>query len=222
MEENNASRIGQVQSSELKQQFGKSIPSIAGKILDCARFVGSAFPYPQISSNPFFDTKLKNLGTGFALAGWLNMVSAPVLHATNFPSLSFFDGGGGSLGNIFISILGDGVNAIQLQGNDDFGTSIGGPLTNPITLNNWFFFRTWFDVSIGACKLQIDNGIILVGSGVGLRFGASASGSITIASDAAGYELRADEIGLWMPALTDDQANLIYNAGVGKTCCPFA
>jgi len=221
-EENNISRVGQVLGIELVQQFAVLVPAGLGKIANAAKLTNSAFPYTSLSTDsPFEKTELRNRGTGFTVAGWANLTDAlqwPV--AINFwnPALV-------SQGSFIIDING-GANRVRITGTD--AASVGFTVTQAEaigpTSGTWFFFRAWFDPSDNKMKLQINNGLISV-SATALSFPASDSGSLFIAPDFSfnpGLEMMVDEMGIWMPHLSDTQAEELYNSGAGKTCCPFS
>jgi len=221
MDESSGNRVGEIAGVLLIPQFGVPVLGVTGKVADAAEFINSAFPYTSLSTDfPFERTELANLGTGFTVCGWAQLTDAFQLPF----EIGFYDSLLNQMGVAHISMNG-GANHIQASGVD--AASNAWTLTQTDTAptpGDWFFFRFWFDAASTTVKLQINNGLIEE-SAPGLDYSAQPRGSISIFPDSSfnpGLIMLVDELGIWMPPLTDDEADFVYNSGLGRHCCPFS
>ncbi len=213
-------RVGQVQGVNLIEEFGP-ITNTIGKIGNAIHFVGNNFPPQFLDNSPANEPKLRNLGTGFSICGWFKIDA--FLVGSVFIDLTFYDISTISQGEVFgqYSTVAGQIRA-SFGGTDAVGNNFTISGNGPVlTLATWHFFRLWFDPSTGTINLSIDEGTDFTSDLAGLSFPASHGGYIDIDANNTGDNFDLDEMGLFMPQLTTGQGLLLYNAGAGKTCCPF-
>jgi len=215
-DESGGNRVGQIQGLLLVPQFGQAVPGVVGKINNAAKLTNKSFPNPTLSTDsPFYRPELKNLGTGFSICGWANITDGN----QTIVFLGFYDSSDNTLGYVFIDASA-GSFQTTVSGSDYNNVSFTVHQTDsPPPPGTWFFYRVWYDILSSRIKIQVNNGTIAQ-SAATLSFSSSPKGYISISSDSfagAGSFMLVDEMGLWMPALTDDQATFLYNSGAGRT-----
>jgi hypothetical protein len=223
MDEAVGDRIDQIHGLPLATIQG-IVPAVPGKINNAAQMtaLGAGFPFMVINASDTDLIPLAYVGTGFTICGWVNgggigSGSGSICH------LFFQDILDNDIGDInlkFAGFSGPGTQSISFIGHDDGGLFFSGNIDAP--QGAWWFYRLWFDPFLGTIQLQINNtgGIAL--SGPGRSFSLSHHGIISMSNqNAFPFVTELDELGIWLKVLTDNQVTLLYNAGAGKTCCPF-
>jgi len=100
-------------------------------------------------------------------------------------------------------------------------TTRGATTFGIIPVNTWCFIFAAHDSVNNLIKISVNNGTVqttaystgVIDSASDFRIGANLSGFYV---DGA-----IDEVGLWKKVLSAAEITELYNAGAGKTCCPF-
>lgn len=90
------------------------------------------------------------------------------------------------------------------------------------------FISAFYDKVTATLGLQFDNNPIQTIAGPAAIVGAGIHANFIMESDTgvafvdSSCSVLWDEWAIWGDKLTDDQVAVIYNSGIGRTCCPFA
>lgn len=106
-----------------------------------------------------------------------------------------------------------GVSAAQADANN-----FGSPSTA-----TWYLIIAWHDAANNQIGISVNNGTPNTAALVGGATDTTADFNIgSLDSSTSGeWDGRIDEVGFWKKVLSADERTELYNAGVGKTCCPF-
>lgn len=198
----NSTRVDTVGGANLTDD-NSNVGSVAGLIANAAHFQLSAIDaletVPNVAAQYFFST-------GWTFAGWINV---DVLDDGDVFTLD-----NGAL--LEISLFSPG------QIRFAYRPTVISPFVSlfiPLTTGAWHFLRCWLDPADMKMKAQIDLGAIS-------ETVAQAAPTVSLSAYIAfgpqfDCEFSMDESGFFGEALSDGAATNIYNAGAGKTCCPF-
>jgi len=112
-----------------------------------------------------------------------------------------------------------------------FHVSSNGTATSSVTASNfgspststWYLIIAWHDSANNELGISVNNGTANTASySSGVFDSPTALHVGTTGGGAAYWQGRIDEMGFWKKVLSPTERTEFYNAGVGKTCCPFA
>ena len=114
---------------------------------------------------------------------------------------------------LFETRMGNGVVNLTRQ-----ATTFGAPSTA-----TWYLIIAWHDATANTVNICVNNGT--VDSSSLLTGSYDSAYSFVMGNSSAGttyyWDGRIDEVGIWKRVLTAGERTELYNAGSGKTCCPF-
>lgn len=108
--------------------------------------------------------------------------------------------------------------AVSGNGTSDSTVSIGSQFA---VANVWYFIVARHDAAANTISLSVNNGTVTSAAHTTGVFDGTADFSIGRNIASPYWEGRIDEFGFWNRVLTADEVTYLYNAGVGRTCCPF-
>lgn len=194
-----------------------TVPSTTGKISN-----GGAFEYDDaeyVSRADSADMSLAGGDQSFTVAAWVNLESKPAFAGGIVCKNS--DAGNGTEYNLFWDADTDRFSF--RIGNGSSSTTVPANTLGAPSLSTWYLLVAWHDGPGDTIYIQANNGaadpIAWVGgtqdAGTDLRIGAYSF------NPGFAFDGIIDEVGFWKRTLTVDERTELYNAGTGKTCCPF-
>lgn len=182
--------------------------------------LGGDFEFASLNYLSHADSATLSLGadTDFTFSCWVNLESKPAFSG----GIICKNGDAGDAaeyllrwdaGDSFIFAVGTG-SANQLVA----ASTLGAP-----SLATWYFIVCWHDSTANTVNIQVNNGTAdnaawsggTVDGGNEYRIGAYSF------NPGFAFDGIIDEVGFWKRVLTADERTELYNAGAGKTCCPF-
>lgn len=190
-----------IQGIKLQATGTGNVPVVAGKINRGGDIQATVFLVTDqpVDYGDYF--KLPYAQQGFSVTGWF----FPITH---------------TLGTIFELVTDDWNVFLATPFNEQvqlFGAASTGIV--PFIYGQWNFFRFWYDPTDSKLHLRINEDVGSEAQSGVVVLNASTGTEILIYATAGANEWYQDEAGIWMPALSDAEAALIYNAGAGRQMC---
>lgn len=212
-----SSRADSKGSNTLTENGGSPVGSLSGLVGNCAAFTNS-LGYFLIAA----DNADLSMGPGvyFTITAWINVRTT----AVNSGMLSKWSGNPG-MREYHLVTSDSGGGHVQFQfsvrkADDTPGTTVTASNYGSVQSNVWQFVAMSYDginvsisVNNGTPNTTAYSGDVLDGNS-SFRLGTGADGDPI-------YDCMIDEVGVWKRALTSSELTELYNAGSGKTCCPF-
>jgi hypothetical protein len=192
-----------------------TVTSTTGKIGNAAQFVTANSEY--LSRTDSADMSVGDIG--FTIAAWVYLDTlVGTGDARHVASKS-----GGSSDEYWISAAETGgVNKFFFVVNTAGGAKVVSHNTT-LSATTWYFVVAWHDPDANTVNITFNtetpasattSGSAPTDSNGQFQLGRYGGGS-------AYWNGRIDEVGFWKKVLTSDERTELYNAGSGKTCCPF-
>ena len=147
----------------------------------------------------------------FTIAAWM-------LKYDGNPRGAINKGGLGSAAVIEYGLYTDGNSwKFAVSNGSTVTTVVSAAVSNGV----WYYVVAWHDSTANTINIQVNNGTpVSAAHTVGCQ---DSTGDFTVGRAADGYQFNGalDEILFSKSILSDATKTYLYNAGAGRTCCPF-
>lgn len=183
-----------------------TVTSNPGKIGDAGQFTAANNEY--LSRADSADLSTGNID--FTIAAWVYMDSKPAeCYVMGKYSSEYYLRYNTSADDRFRFVIGGCVAVANNFGSPSTAT--------------WYLIIAWHDSVNDLCGISVNDGTANTTSDAGGTTDGTAAFNIgTILNNGSiDWNGRIDEVGFWKKVLTAGERTELYNAGAGKTCCPF-
>ncbi len=185
-----------------------------GTVTSNTGIIGNAGQFTAANNEYLSHADSADLSVGnidFTLAAWVYMDTKP--------SETYIVSKGAS--EYYLRYLGGGTDRFQFVVEGGFTVSannLGSPSTS-----TWYFIVAWHDSVNDQLGISVNDGTpntVSYSSGVTDTTDVFNIGTV-LNLTSVDWNGRIDEVGFWKKVLSAAERTELYNAGAGKTCCPF-
>jgi hypothetical protein len=189
-----------------------TVTSTTGKIGNAAQFTAANSEW--LHRNDSTDLSTGNIDFTFAFWVYLDTKSAnQVLVGKSGASVEFY------------CWYVNGSDRLEFRASQNGSSETAATANNhgSVSTSTWYFVVCWHNAASDTINISVNNGTV---NSTGFNVAGVVDGTNPFQVGrygAAGVYTngRIDEVGFWKKVLTSDERTELYNAGSGKTCCPF-
>lgn len=189
-----------------------TVTSAAGKIGNAAQFTTANSEYLSISDNADISV---GAGVSFSMAVWAYMDTLQ-----NQGIISKY-GAGGNRDYLLWYYTVSGFNCDVSDDGSSLVTAVGGTASTA----TWYHLYMEYDTATKKASIAVNNGTLASSSATVTAGVFDGTNPFKLGSNDGEINFfngRLDEAAFWKRILTASERTELYNAGSGKTCCPFA